>query len=169
MGRTHGISISFLHQETLKPYAKLGYIASANMAADILTKFYSSRKATVWNSVRKLINVITPEELAELNGSPGRGWKNASEYPTRYEARKPLMIQADEEDDDSDKDEGLGTPRAVVATRTEDERDDDERTKTRSILTVGTDFSGIDAPIYALRQMGIRLRHVFSSETENMR
>jgi hypothetical protein len=40
LGRTHGISISYLHQEQKTNYVKLGYINTDKMAADIFTKFY---------------------------------------------------------------------------------------------------------------------------------
>ena len=39
MGRTHGISCTWLHDETSKPTIDLRYIVTADMAADIFTMF----------------------------------------------------------------------------------------------------------------------------------
>ena len=45
LGRTHGISIAYLHQEAKKEHHKLGYITTDQMAADLFTKFYPKRKS----------------------------------------------------------------------------------------------------------------------------
>ena len=74
LGRTHGISIQWLHDETTKETCELHYIETANMAADIFTKFFPQAKASTWTEARKLINVLSPEEFEEMVGDPGGGY-----------------------------------------------------------------------------------------------
>ena len=76
IGRTHGISIAWLNQETTKDYCLLEYIDTADMAADIFTKFYPEKKKDVWVRCRKNINVLTEEEIKELIGTPGAGYES---------------------------------------------------------------------------------------------
>ena len=161
--RTHGVSISFLHQETRKPYVKLGYIITDSMAADIFTKFYSSRKVATWNAVRQLIGVLSAEETLETPGAPGKGWENASLYPGRYETRKTMEIEEDE-----DEDEEYSGPVTHGMAATHDLHEDcpasrgagligikaNGKWKNFAPITVGTDVSGIDTPIYAMKEMG---------------
>jgi hypothetical protein len=75
LGRTHGISITWLHDETSKPSCNLSYIATKYMAADIFTKFYPGDKHVTWNAVRRLINVLDPEEQQSMIGFSGEGWR----------------------------------------------------------------------------------------------
>ena len=75
LGRTHGISITWLHDEVGKPSCNLSYIATKYMAADIFTKFYPTDKHIVWNAVRRLINVLDPGERDRMIGFSGEGWR----------------------------------------------------------------------------------------------
>jgi len=79
LGRTHGISITWLHDETTKPTCTLRYIETSRMAADIFTKFFPHRKKDTWDQVRKLINVLSPDERKQMVGSPGEGWLDIQE------------------------------------------------------------------------------------------
>ena len=45
------------------------------MAADIFAKFYPNDKHIVWNAVRRLINVLDPEERDSRIGFSGEGWR----------------------------------------------------------------------------------------------
>jgi len=74
LGRTHGISITWLHDETMKDSCELRYIETSKMAADIFTKFFPHRKRETWDKVRRLINVLSPEEIQLFAGAPGEGW-----------------------------------------------------------------------------------------------
>jgi len=55
------------------------------MAAYIFTKFFPHRKRETWKNVRKLINVLTPEELVEMVGEPGEGWADLQGKPLACE------------------------------------------------------------------------------------
>ena len=52
LGRTHGISIQWLHDETTKDTCELHYIETSSMAADIFTKFFPQSKASTWTEAR---------------------------------------------------------------------------------------------------------------------
>ena len=56
LGRVHGISINFIHQEVLKPYILLGHINTEGMAGDIYTKSFSESDAAAWTRARQNIN-----------------------------------------------------------------------------------------------------------------
>ena len=43
------------------------------MAADVFTKHFPQSKSTTWTQVRKLINVMSPDEFEEHVGEPGGG------------------------------------------------------------------------------------------------
>ena len=73
IGRVHGVSIAFMHQEFMKAYTALGYIKTAKMAADIHTKAYSDKRASEWVNVRTNINVLSPPQFKEVIGRPGGG------------------------------------------------------------------------------------------------
>ena len=53
LGRIHGISIAFMHQEFCKDYLPLGYLDSEFMAADIHTKAYPEHRASEWFHMRQ--------------------------------------------------------------------------------------------------------------------
>jgi len=74
LGRTHGISIRWLHDEISKQTCSLDYIPTEYMAADIFTKFFPDLKRHTWDKVRQLINVLSPGEVEDLVGTPGAGW-----------------------------------------------------------------------------------------------
>ena len=63
MGRTHGVSLTWITNELKEKRCELGYIKTKYMAADIFTKFYPKDKKDIWASVRQLIGVFTPDEV----------------------------------------------------------------------------------------------------------
>ena len=79
LGRTHGISITWLNDEVSRSTCSLRYIDTLRQAADIFTKFFPKRKQSTWDDVRRLINVLSPEEIVEMVGQPGRGWESVNE------------------------------------------------------------------------------------------
>jgi len=66
--RVHGISIGFLHERLTLPETKdpvdLVYEESANMAADVYTKAFTSVEK--WGNARRLINVFAPDDLSQI-------------------------------------------------------------------------------------------------------
>ena len=44
LGKTHGLSITWLHEIANSGFCDMDYIESKSMAADIFTKFYPDRK-----------------------------------------------------------------------------------------------------------------------------
>ena len=83
LGRVHGISIQFLHQEVQKPYILLGHICSEDMAGDIHTKAFTSAEAEYWDRARRNINLLAPNEKYII-GQPGPGYVNLAVNPQRY-------------------------------------------------------------------------------------
>ena len=79
MGRTHGISLQWLHDELQKGYCELRYIDTSKMAADIFTKFFPQAKASVWTEVRKLVSVLSPAEFEDMVGQPGAGFVSVTD------------------------------------------------------------------------------------------
>ena len=71
IGRVHGISVSFMHQEVNRTDTSIGHLDSKMMAADIHTKAYPDSKVADWNSVRRNVCVFSPDELKYV-GSPGK-------------------------------------------------------------------------------------------------
>ena len=74
LGRTHGISITWLHDETSKPTIDLQYIDTTEMVANIMTNFFPTRKILIWIGVCNLINVIDQSLINASIGTPGGGW-----------------------------------------------------------------------------------------------
>ena len=66
MGRTHGVSLSWLNEEIREKRIDLGYIETEGMAADIFTKFYPCRKREGWTPHMQLIIVLSDEETDRL-------------------------------------------------------------------------------------------------------
>ena len=64
IGRTHGISVAWLHEQFQKEELSLAYEWSARMCADIFTKGFT--EADKWKLVCSLICVINPAELGDL-------------------------------------------------------------------------------------------------------
>ena len=64
IGRTHGVSVAWLHETFQRDELKLAYELSARMCADIFTKGFT--EADKWNLVCKLICIIDPAELRGL-------------------------------------------------------------------------------------------------------
>ena len=79
MGRTHGVSLTFLYDCIHSGQVDHGYIKTQNMYADVFTKFFSDKKAAEWVSVRNNVAVYAPtygEQPAEWKarfGNPGHG------------------------------------------------------------------------------------------------
>ena len=64
IGRTHGISVAWLHETFKKDELTLAYELSARMCADIFTKGFTD--ADKWRLVCSLICVIDPADLRDL-------------------------------------------------------------------------------------------------------
>ena len=79
MGRTHGVSLTWISNELKSRRADLGYIRTKHMAADIFTKFYPKEKREVWKSMKHLINVYGPDEECAMFGTAGIGYLTALE------------------------------------------------------------------------------------------
>ena len=77
-----------LHEATQREDFELGLIRSEDMVADIHTKAYPEARATEWKNVRSNSGILSPEEAADLIGSPGLGWSNRFEFPGKYVTRK---------------------------------------------------------------------------------
>ena len=92
MGRTHGISLQWVHDELQKGYCELRYIDTSKMAADIFTKFFPQSKAAVWKEVRKLVNVLSPDEFKEMVGCPGAGFESVLSDTTRGVIAKSTVV-----------------------------------------------------------------------------
>ena len=86
MGRTHGVSLSWLTGELRDGRLDLGYIVTTSMTADIFTKFYPSCKKEIWKQVCTLISVHKGEDWKKYFGSAGVGHKTAME---RMRAKQP--------------------------------------------------------------------------------
>ena len=71
LGRVHGITVAWLHEQYANGLFNLVYEPSATMAADIFTKGFTNPET--WRSVGWLVSVIRPEEVEEFcrsNGAP---------------------------------------------------------------------------------------------------
>ena len=77
LGRTHGICLTWLHDEIRLGRCDLGYIDTTLQAADIFTKFFPDRKKDVWGDVRRLIGVLDPVEIPSRVGGEGHGHRTA--------------------------------------------------------------------------------------------
>ena len=64
LGRTHGISVAWLHEVFQGDDLNLAYEISARMCADIYTKAFTD--ADKWKSACWLIGVCDPKELENL-------------------------------------------------------------------------------------------------------
>ncbi len=64
LGRTHCISVSWLHEVCASDDSCLEYTQSTDMAADIYTQAYTN--AMKWKAVCLLIKLVKLDELPEL-------------------------------------------------------------------------------------------------------
>ena len=62
LSRTHGISISWLHEQCREDDIEMRYITTTLMAADIYTKAFQD--AVKWNNLCEQINLIEPSALS---------------------------------------------------------------------------------------------------------
>ena len=167
-----------------QPYLRLGYIPTDHMAADIFTKFYPKRKHADWTKMRLNINVFSDEESTVRVGASGKGWRNASDYPGRYKPREDYVLPGppnDNPDESSDENDQTNYANPTTSTHNTTERSPSHDTtrgenqtlpqlspnRDRSVIgpiSVGTDFSGLDTPIYCLERLGVPFTHTFSSE-----
>ena len=69
IGRTHGISVAWLHEQFQKEELTLAYELSSRMCADIFTKGFT--EADKWSLVCSLICVINPADIGELTLKTG--------------------------------------------------------------------------------------------------
>ena len=94
IGRTHGVSVAWLHERCLAPGLQLVYELSARMAADIYTKGFVDPQ--LWENVRSLINVFDPailrdkkrmQQLIDCSTTLRGGMMN-------WDLQKPLLLRA---------------------------------------------------------------------------
>ena len=85
IGRTHGVSVAWLHEIFQKPELSLAYEVSARMCADIFTKGFTEADKLLL--VCKLICVIDPVELRELAKQVGEFHAEGSAVPGGTKAR----------------------------------------------------------------------------------
>ena len=76
LGRTHGISLTWMCDETHKDTCNPGFIGTDRQAADLFTKFFPPGKVDAWNTSRRLVNVLSRDEINSMAGTPGRGLAN---------------------------------------------------------------------------------------------
>ena len=67
LGRTHRISVAWLHERFAQGDFELAYEKSDKQAADVMTKAFTD--ANKWAVVCKLVNHVRPKELAALMAS----------------------------------------------------------------------------------------------------
>ena len=71
LGRVHGITVAWLHEQYVAGLFDLDYEPSASMAADIFTKGFTN--GDVWGAVSRLVSVLDPGDISEFvrtNGAP---------------------------------------------------------------------------------------------------
>ena len=68
LSRTHGISISWLHEQCREDDIEMRYITTTLMAADIYTKAFQD--AVKWNNLCEQINLIEPSALSLPHSRP---------------------------------------------------------------------------------------------------
>jgi len=73
IGRTHGVSVAWLHETFKGDDLELAYEELARMAADIFTKAFDDNDK--WRAACWLINVCDPKELSAL-ASKSQEWVN---------------------------------------------------------------------------------------------
>ena len=73
MGRTWGVSLSWLNGQLRAGNYSLGYIKTDEMAADIFTKFYPKGKKSTWEKVTELIGVMPGPDWTSRFGQEGHG------------------------------------------------------------------------------------------------
>ena len=77
MGRTHGVSLSWLTDEIKQGRLDLGYIKTDRMAADIFTKFYPKAKKETWKKMCMLVSIHKDSEFRHYFGTAGVGHETA--------------------------------------------------------------------------------------------
>ena len=70
IGRTHRISIAWLHEQLQTNEIKMYRADSELMAADIITKPFPDAKASTWRSNLALLNIAKAEHADQLNYHP---------------------------------------------------------------------------------------------------
>ena len=69
VGRTHGLSIAWLHEQLKSKNVKMYRADGELMAADIFTKPFPEGKASAWNNNLRLINIASSDDVAKMDYS----------------------------------------------------------------------------------------------------
>ena len=92
LGRTHRVSISWLHERFAERWHDLRYILSEHQTADIFTKAFS--EATKWDSNLKLIRVYDNKYIKERK--PGEKDPMYSEDIYKHREKKKKVLKGDD-------------------------------------------------------------------------
>ena len=94
IGRSHGVSLAWLSEETREDDVVLRYLDTDRMAAYMFTKFFTETKRVKWGELRRLINVLAPDEVRTEVGRAGWGYVSASggEGPSLAAAATPADL-----------------------------------------------------------------------------
>ena len=68
MSRTNGVNLSFVKDCLNNKLARLGYIVTESMCADIFTKFFPSKSKSIWERVHRNFGIYDCEVKPELKG-----------------------------------------------------------------------------------------------------
>ena len=69
VGRTHGVSIAFLHEAWKAGHFVVEYVPSALQCADVFTKAFAVPLA--WQAVCRLVNISSPHDIQHMVSSVG--------------------------------------------------------------------------------------------------
>ena len=92
LGRTHRVSISWLHERFAERWHDLRYILSEHQTADIFTKAFS--EATKWDSNLKLIRVYDNKYIKERK--PGEKDPMYSEDIYKHREKKKKVLKGED-------------------------------------------------------------------------
>jgi len=68
MGRTHGVNLAMLNNDSKLRSFVLAYIVTTEMAADIFTKFYPKSKKETWRQMCDLVCVCLVQGVGRKCG-----------------------------------------------------------------------------------------------------
>ena len=69
LGRVHGVTVAWLHEQYSGGLFEMAYEPSATMAADVFTKGFTNPE--LWKSVCWLVSVVNPEDIATFCSTVG--------------------------------------------------------------------------------------------------
>ena len=102
VGRTHRVSIHWLHERFQEPHYKLEYCESADQAADVFTKAFQDRLR--WARACELINHVVPSQVVRYAGVPKcttRGGTPAAPISTEIVDHDTVVHLDNDHDSDS--------------------------------------------------------------------